>query len=354
MTVNIALVGLGYWGPNLARNFAQVRNGRLHTLCDAREDQLKRLGAQYPGTKTTTSFDSVLADPDVTAVVLATPPKTHHPLGLKALAAGKHLFVEKPLANSSAECEDLINAAKAAQRTLMVDHVFVYSSPVRRVRELIAEGELGDILYVYSQRLNAGQVRQDANALWNFAPHDLSILTHWLGTVPENVVARGYSFVQEGIDDVVFMTLDYPGGIGANVHISWLDPLKIRRMTVVGSEKMLVYDDVSADEKITIYDKAVKKTRPGDPDPRLISLPSYETFDEFQVRLRLGDVLIPRLDFVEPLKLVTQHFVDCILSGETPETDGVAGLQVVRTLEAAQRSLDEHAAAAAKRAPGPA
>lgn len=346
MTVNIALVGLGYWGPNLARNFAGVKNGALHTLCDARPERLERLAAQYPGVRTTTDFDSVLNDPEVTAIALATPPKTHHPLGLKALAAGKHLFIEKPLANTAAECEDLIAAAAKAKLTLMVDHVFVYSTPVRRVRELIAEGELGDILYVYSQRLNAGQVRQDANALWNFAPHDLSILTYWLGTVPENVVARGYSFVQKGIDDVVFMTLDYPGGIGANVHISWLDPLKIRRMTVVGSEKMLVYDDVSADEKITIYDKAVKKTRPGDPDPRLIALPSYETFDEFQVRLRLGDVLIPRLDFVEPLKLVTQHFVDCILSGETPETDGVAGLQVVRTLEAVQRSLDENAARA--------
>ena len=346
MTVNIALVGLGYWGPNLARNFAATKGGKLHTLCDARPDRLEHVGAQYPGVRTTTDFDTVLADPDVHAMVLATPPKTHHPLGLAAMAAGKHLLVEKPLANTSAECEDLIRAAAARSLTLMVGHVFVYNPAVRRVRELIASGDLGDILYVYSQRLNAGQVRQDANALWNFAPHDLSILTYWLGTVPVSVVARGYAFVQPGIDDVVFMTLDYPGGIGANVHISWLDPLKIRRMTIVGSEKMVVYDDVSADEKITIYDKAVKKTAATDPDPRLVSLRSYETFDEFQVRLRLGDVLIPRLDFAEPLRFETQHFVDCIVSGRTPDTDGEAGLQVVRTLEAAQRSLDEQAARA--------
>jgi predicted dehydrogenase len=275
--------------------------------------------------------------------VLATPPRTHQPLGLRALEAGKHLFIEKPMANSVAEGEDLIRAATERDRTLMVGHVFIYSEPVRRVRALIDAGDLGDILYVYSQRLNAGQVRQDANALWNFAPHDLSILRYWLGSSPTRIVARGFDFVQPGIEDVVFMTLDYPGGIGANVHISWLDPLKIRRMTIVGTEKMVVYDDVSADAKIAIYDKAVKRGAHLT-DPLLVSLPSYETFDEFQLRLRVGDVLIPRVDFTEPLRLEAQHFVDCITEGRTPDTDGVSGLEVVRALEMAQASMDANRA----------
>jgi predicted dehydrogenase len=341
MTVNVALVGLGYWGPNLARNLALVREGRLHTLCDAREDRLAQYAAQYPGVVARTSFEDVIADPDVDAVVLATPPRTHQPLATAAMKAGKHVLVEKPLATSVAECEDMISTAVETGRTLMVGHVFIYNAAVRRVRELIDAGEVGDILYVYSQRLNAGQVRQDANALWNFAPHDLSILRYWLGAEPTSIVAKGYDFVQPGIEDVVFMTLDYPGGIGANVHISWLDPLKIRRMTIVGTEKMVVYDDVSADAKITIYDKAVKRGAHIQ-DPLLVALPSYETFDEFQVRLRIGDVLIPRLDFSEPLRAEVQHFVDCIVSGRTPDTDGASGLEIVRALEQAQRSMDEN------------
>ncbi len=334
-------MGLGYWGPNLARNIALVRDGRLHTLCDAREDRLALYAAQYPGVVARASFDDVLGDPDVDAVVLATPPQTHHPLATAAMNAGKHALVEKPLATSVAECTDMIATASATNRTLMVGHVFIYNAAVRRVRDLIDAGEVGDILYVYSQRLNAGQVRQDANALWNFAPHDLSILRYWLRAEPTSVVAKGYDFVQPGIEDVVFMTLDYPSGIGANVHISWLDPLKIRRMTIVGTEKMVVYDDVSADAKITIYDKAVKRGAHLT-DPLLVTLPSYETFDEFQVRLRVGDVLIPRVDFSEPLRFEVQHFVDCIRNGAKPDTDGQSGLEVVRGLEMAQRSMDEN------------
>jgi predicted dehydrogenase len=200
----------------------------------------------------------------------------------------------------------------------------------------IDSGELGEVRYIYSQRLNLGQVRTDVNALWNFAPHDLSILMYWLGAVPERVIARGYAYVQPEIEDVVFMTLDFPNRVGANVHISWLDPFKIRRMTVVGSEKMIVYDDVSADARITIYDKGVARTRRPEAE---ISLGTYETFAEFQLLLRAGDVLIPKVDFVEPLLLECQHFVDCIRSGERPLTDGESGLQVVRVLEAAQASM---------------
>jgi predicted dehydrogenase len=340
VTVNVALVGLGYWGPNLARNLVLLKGGRLHTICDARPEQLARFGAQYPSATTTGDFDAVLANPEIHAVVLATPSVTHHPLAKAALLAGKHVLVEKPLATSSADCEELIAIADERRLTLMVGHVFIYNAAVRKVREYIDSGELGEVLYLYSQRLNLGQVRKDANALWNFAPHDLSIMGYWLQAEPEQVVARGYDYLQPGIEDVVFMTLDYPGGVGANVHISWLDPLKVRRMTVVGSEKMVVYDDVSTDARVLLYDKGVTRSGPI-PDPRAASLGSYETYGEFQLLLRAGDVLIPRIDFVEPLKLETQHFIDCILSGETPQTDGRDGLRVVRALEAAQRSLEE-------------
>jgi predicted dehydrogenase len=337
LTVNIALVGLGYWGPNLARNLAVVKGGRLGVVCDARPEQLTRYGAQYPGARTTTDFESVLADDSVDAVVLATPAPTHHPLARAALLAGKHVLVEKPLATRAVDCEDLISVAEAGDRTLMVGHVFIYNEAVRKVREYIDSGELGEIRYLYSQRLNLGQVRRDANALWNFAPHDLSIMGYWLRAEPVDVVARGFAYLQPGIEDVVFMTLDYPGGIGANVHVSWLDPLKVRRMTVVGSEKMVVYDDVSTDARVMLYDKGF--TRQG-PDGAELGLARFDTYAEFQLLIRAGDVLIPRVDFTEPLRVECQHFVDCIVNGTTPETDGHEGLRVVRALEAAQRSLD--------------
>jgi predicted dehydrogenase len=245
-------------------------------------------------------------------------------------------MVEKPLAQPRAQCRDLIELAERSRLTLMVGHVFLFNAAVRRMKDYIDSGELGEVRYIYSQRLNLGQVRTDVNALWNFAPHDLSILMYWLDNVPESVIARGYSYVQPGIEDVVFMTLDFPNNVGANVHISWLDPFKIRRMTVVGSEKMIVYDDVSADARITIYDKGVARTRR--PDAQ-ISLGSYETFAEFQLLHRAGDVLIPKVEFTEPLLLECQHFIDCIQSGERPLTDGESGLRVVNVLETAQSSL---------------
>ncbi len=342
MTVNVALVGLGYWGPNLARNLAILDGATLHTMCDARLERLERLQRQYPGTRATTDYESVLADDTIQAIVLATPVATHYDLARRALTAGKHVLVEKPLAKTTAECRDLVELAAQERRTLMVGHVFLYNAAVRRMKEYIDSGELGDVRYIYSQRLNLGQVRTDVNALWNFAPHDLSILMYWLDAVPERVIARGYSYVQPGIEDVVFMTLDFPNHVGANVHISWLDPFKIRRMTVVGSEKMIVYDDVSADARITIYDKGVARTRR--PDAQ-VSLGSYETFAEFQLLHRAGDILIPKIEFTEPLLLECQHFVDCIRSGERPLTDGESGLNIVNVLEAAQASMDAGGAA---------
>jgi len=336
MTVRLALVGLGYWGPNLARNLAILDNAELVALCDANEERLRRIGRQYPAARLVPSFEDVLADDTIDAVVVATPVDTHFDLCRAALAAGKHVMVEKPLATSSAECETLIELAAAQGRTLMVGHVFVYNAAVNKVKEYIDAGEIGDVYYVYSQRLNLGQVRHDVNAMWNFAPHDLSIMCHWFGTEPTNLTARGHSYIQPGIEDVVFLNMEYPEGILASVHISWLDPLKVRRMTIVGSEKMVVYDDVSADAKVTVYDRGVTKKLI---DQTEASLGSYRTYGEFQLLLRAGDVLIPKLDFVEPLKIECQHFVDCIRTGETPVSDGRQGLWVVRALEAAQRSL---------------
>ena len=336
MTVRLALVGLGYWGPNLARNLAILDNAELVALCDANEERLRRIGRQYPSARLVPSFEDVLADDTIDAVVVATPVDTHFDLCRAALAAGKHVMVEKPLATSSAECETLIELAAAQGRTLMVGHVFVYNAAVNKVKEYIDAGEIGDVYYVYSQRLNLGQVRHDVNAMWNFAPHDLSIMCHWFGTEPTNLTARGHSYIQPGIEDVVFLNMEYPEGILASVHISWLDPLKVRRMTIVGSEKMVVYDDVSADAKVTVYDRGVTKQLI---DKTEASLGSYRTYGEFQLLLRAGDVLIPKLDFVEPLKIECQHFVDCIRTGETPVSDGRQGLWVVRALEAAQRSL---------------
>ena len=337
MTVRVGLVGAGYWGPNVARNLTTLRAAELRAVCDLRRERAEHVARDRPGVRVETDLWSFLADPDLDAVIVATPIATHHEIARHALAAGKHVLVEKPLATTAADCRDLIALAAERDRVLMVGHVFIYNAAVRRVREYILDGTLGDVLYVYSQRLNLGQVRSDANALWNFAPHDLSILRYWLGGDPEQVVARGYDYIQPGIEDVVFMTLDYPGGVGANVHISWLDPLKVRRMTVVGTEKMVVYDDVDADARITVYDKGVTKTVRG---ATVDALGPYETYAEFQLLLRAGDVLIPKVDFVEPLKVELQHFVDCILDASTPETDGEDGLQVVIALERAQAAIE--------------
>lgn len=341
MTINIGLVGLGYWGPNLARNLALLDGGRLHTLCDRSVPRLDALGAQYPAARRSSDYDAVLADPNVDAVVLATPAGTHFSMATAALKAGKHVLIEKPMAKTAAECGELIRLTAKRRLTLMVGHVFLFNAAVAKVKQYIDSGELGDIYYVYSQRLNLGQVYRDVNAMWNFAPHDLSILNHWLDAEPSRVTARGYSYVQRGVEDVVFMTFDYPGNVGFNVHISWLDPLKVRRMTVVGSRKMVVYDETSIEHRVMLYDRGVDEAPPGAPSRRRSksSLGSYDTFGDYQLLLRAGDIVIPKIDFVEPLKLECQHFVDCIVTRREPITDGASGLSVVAALEGAQRAL---------------
>lgn len=330
MSINVAVVGLGYWGPNLARTFARLPGATLRVLCDANEERLAAVARDYPGVQTTPDYRRVFEDPGVDAVVLATPAGTHFELASAALRAGKHVLVEKPLAQSSAQARELVQLADGSHRILMVGHVFLYNPAVHKIKELIDAGALGRIYYVYAQRLNLGIIRQDVNALWNFAPHDISVINYWLGTSPVRVHARGYAYIQPGVEDVVFLTMEYPNGVAANVHVSWLDPHKVRRMTVVGSERMVEFDDTNAEARVVIYDKRVildRQARVGN-----------------GVVTQAGDVLIPRIPWEEPLRAECRHFVQCILSEKRPLSDGLEGLEVVRVLQAASRALREDGA----------
>ncbi|MFZ1707603.1 MAG: Gfo/Idh/MocA family oxidoreductase, partial [Anaerolineae bacterium] len=325
-TVRIALVGCGYWGPNLARNLSQVNGGRLMVCTDTDAQALARMERQYPQVEMTTDSAAVLQRSDIDAVVLATPARTHAGLALEALAAGKHVFVEKPLALSVADAEQMVAAAQAGSRVLMVGHVFEYHPALRHIKQLLDKGELGDLYYLYSTRVNLGRVQADINALWSIAPHDIAIMLHLVGGLPLRVSAHGQAFLSGSVEDVVFVNLEFAGGVIGHIHASWLDPSKTRQLTVVGSRRMVVYDDVASEGKVKIYDKGVyRKNEPG--------------YGEFQVKVHSGDITIPRLDMTEPLQLECQHYVDCIREGRTPLTDGVNGLQVVRVLAAAQASL---------------
>jgi predicted dehydrogenase len=332
--VNVGLVGVGYWGPNLARNINGLKNARLMWICDSRADVLANVASNYPSASTCADLATMLAAPDLDAVVVATPARSHFDVASACLDAGKHVLVEKPLAMSGEECRRLIETADAKNLKLMVGHVFLYSPPVLKIKELMDSGELGDTYYAYSTRANLGQIRRDVNAMWNLAPHDVSIMLYLLGSFPTSVSASGITHIQDGIEDVVFMNLRFPGGIAAHIHVSWLDPGKVRQLTLVGSKKMVVYDDVDPDAKIRIMDKGVTKVAKDNRE-------SFSSFGEFQLLLRAGDVLIPKIPATEPLKLECQHFVDSIENDTRPLTDGVHGLQVVRILEAAQESMDK-------------
>lgn len=332
--VRVALIGLGYWGPNLARNFAALEGGALTVLCDVERNRADAIRRRFcPGATTIHDYRRVAEDPSVDAVVIATPIRSHFEMGSFFLGAGKHVFIEKPLAGTTAECRALIDLADRHDRVLMVGHVFEFNVAVRKIKEYLQNGDLGKLFYVYSQRVNLGRIQHDVNALWSFAPHDISIMNYWLGQEPVRVSARGFSYLHSGVEDVVFVTLEYPGGIGANLHLGWLDPRKVRLMTLVGSKKMLVYDDVSLDAKIQLYDKGIAQLDD--------FLEAPETFAEFQFQIRTGDVVIPTIQFGEPLQSECQHFIDCIATGSKPLTDGHSGLRVVRVLEAAEKSLRE-------------
>lgn len=323
--VRIGVAGLGYWGPNLARNFAQLPDAELRWCCDASEEARASALTQHPGVKVTAELQDLLDDPELDAIVLATPVPTHADLAVRVLEAGKHCFVEKPLAQSVADARRAVDAANRAGKLLMVGHLLEYHPGVAKLKELADSGELGEIYYIYGNRLNLGKLRADENALWSLGAHDVSVVLLLAGEEPTEVVAHGESYVRGGVEDVVFCYLRFPSGLAAHLHLSWLDPHKERRFTVVGAKRMVTFDDMAAEGKVTIYDKGFDETAQG--------------YGEYITRS--GESYSPRIANAEPLRLECEHFINSIRAGRQPRSDGASGLRVVRVLEALQNSLDE-------------
>jgi predicted dehydrogenase len=324
--ITIGQVGLGRWGPNLLRNFVALPGSRVEVCCDVDERVRSNVTATYPDVKICADYDRMLEDYDLDAVVVSSPAGLHYEHSRLASEHGKHVFVEKPIALDVRQAVELVRLAEAGRRILMVGHLLLYHPAVQQLKDYVDSGDLGQIHYIYSQRLNLGQVRQDENAMWSLAPHDISVALYLLGQPPEAVSAQGRAFLRTGIHDLVFLTMYYSDGALAHCHVSWLDPHKVRRFTVVGSKKMAVFDDMEPREKIRVYDAGVDFPQVGYGD---------------LLTLRFGDVYIPRVDMKEPLRLECQHFLDCIKEGTTPVSDGWNGVDVLRVLRAAQRSLDQ-------------
>lgn len=333
----LAQLGCGYWGPNLLRNYSALPGCHVKYVVDSSPSRRTFVEANFPRSKAVEARQEVLADPDVTGVIVATPAGSHFELAREALLAGKHVFVEKPLATSVAEVDELGRLADERQLVVMVGHTFIYNAAVRYVKKLIDNGDLGDVRYIYSQRLNLGRIRSDIDALWNFAPHDISIIQYWLGNpAPLRVQRQGMDYMQPGIDDVVFLSVTYPGKVMANIHVSWLDPQKVRKMIVVGSRKMVVYDDV-ADDKIAIYDKGIDKKA---------ILGQNMDFDQPrppEFNYRSGDILLPQIKFTEPLRTEAEHFLDCIRNGTACQTGIPHARNVVAVLEQSQSTAQRTA-----------
>ena len=330
--VTVGVVGLGYWGPNLARNFDAQQGAQLRWICDASEESLQRWAPRFPDTKATNDLDDLLGDEALDAVVIATPVPTHAPLALQALEAGKHVFVEKPLAQSVADAERVAQAAERSGKTLMVGHLLEYHPGVTKLEEVAAGGDLGDIHYIYSNRLNLGKLRADENALWSLGAHDVSVVMRLArGEEPIEARAIGESYMRPGVEDVVFCYLRFPSGVAAHLHLSWLDPHKERRFTVVGSKRMATFDDMEIERKLTVYDKGFDQ--------------DFSSYGEYIARS--GDIWSPRISNEEPLRIETRHFVECVRDGSEPRSGATSGVRVVRVLEELQRSLEEAARKAA-------
>jgi predicted dehydrogenase len=323
--VRVAVVGLGYWGPNLARNYDALPDVELRWGCEENAGARERVAARQPRTRFTGDLEEVLGDPELDAVVLATPVATHAELAVRVLEAGKHCLVEKPLALSVSDAERVVAAARRADRVLMVGHLLQYHPGVNKLKEIADSGELGDIHYIYGNRLNLGQLRAEENALWSLGAHDISVLLHLAEEEPYELNARGESYMREGIEDVVFAFMRFPSGVAAHLHLSWLDPHKERRFTVVGSKRMATFDDMDPERKVTVYDKGFDE--------------KADTYGEYITRS--GDIWSPRVPNDEPLRLECEHFVACVREGRRPLSDGESGLRVVRVLEGLQQSLDE-------------
>ena len=328
----LGVVGCGYWGPNLVRNFKGLSNCHMRAICDVSEGRLKHMRSLYPDVEAVTDFEHILNGVGLDAVVVATPVKYHYSLAKASLLAGKHTLIEKPMAFSSAECEELIEIANRNGLVLMVGHTFLYSTPVQKITEIVQAGDIGEIRYINSRRLNLGLFQKDINVAWDLAPHDISIILHILGELPQTVNCQGNAHVTSGIEDVTNISLSFRHKRFATIQSSWLEPRKVRDMTIVGTRRMIVYDDLQTHEKIRIYD--VRVERP----------PHYDTFADFHYSYHYGDSYIPHIQQEEPLKAECQHFLDCIERGVKPLTSGHEGLELVRILEAASASLKERGA----------
>lgn len=324
---NIAVVGCGYWGKNLVRNFHRI--GALGAVCDSNADTLKKNKTAYPDIALYDNFDKLLSDKSIDGLVIATPAASHYTLVKQALENGKNVLVEKPFTTAYTQAVELAGLADRKKLILMVGFTFLYNPAVRKVKEIIDSKELGDIYYIYSRRLNLGIIRKDINVWWNLAPHDISIIMYWLSKKPVAVSGSGFSFIQKGIEDVVFGNIRFESGAAAQIHVSWLDPNKTREMVIIGSKKMVIYDDVSSDRKVTIYDKGIDKFE------------DFQTFGQFQLIHRAGDVFIPKIDFKEPLEIEAQHFVECIKTGKEPMTSARQALPSVKVLESVQESINQ-------------
>ena len=328
--IDVAVVGAGAWGKNHIRVFSEMPNVRLKFICDQDDSRLASIEKAFPQSTCVDNLDPILRDPEVRGVIIASSAISHAPLAKEVLLSEKDVLVEKPMALNPGDAEEMLELAERRKRVLMVGHLLIYHTVVDRLKEMIKTGELGKVHYIYTQRVNLGIIRQDENALWSFAPHDLSVLLYLLDEEPVLVSAHGESYIQKGIEDVVFLSLHFPDGKMANIHLSWLDPHKLRKVTIVGSKKMVVFDDMEASEKLKIYDKGVGS-------------PSYATYGEY-LALRFGDITIPNIKMKEPLRAEADHFIQCIETRKEPKTGGRDGLQVVNILVAAQRSLKENGA----------
>lgn len=327
----IGVIGCGYWGPNLLRNFAENEGAQLAWICDTDEARLAAMGRRYPSAQTTGDYQKLLSDPELDAIAVVTPVATHYQIAREALLAGKHVLVEKPLTATVREAEELIELAERNCRTLMVDHTFVYTGAVRKMKEILASGELGDLLYFDSIRINLGLFQRDINVLWDLAPHDLSIMDYLIERQPLGLSALGSCHIEPGIENIAYMVMKFDDDFIAHFHFNWLAPVKIRRTLIAGSRKMILYDDIEPTEKVRVYDKGVTANRTSDREADYQTLISYRT----------GDVWAPKLDATEALRYVVAEFLDSIRNGRKPLTDGEAGLRVVRILEAAQQSIKQ-------------
>lgn len=330
--VKIGIIGCGHWGPNFVRNFSQMPHVKVSSVCDINPQRLHHIKQLYPAIKTFTNYRYILNDSDIDAVVIATPAVTHYTLTKELLLNNKHILVEKPIAMNIAEAEELIRLSIKKRRILMVGHTFMYNPAVKKIKEYIEKGEVGRVFYLHSRRTNLGPLRRDVSAMWDLAPHDISIFSYLLNANPIEVIARGQYYLQRDKEDVAFINLIYPKNIIANIHVSWLDPRKVREITVVGSKKMVIFDDLNLNEPVRLYDKRVMKKK---------YKQDYDSFEEFQMLIQEGEVIIPVVKIEEPLKIECRDFLECINENKNPLSDGGSGLNILKVLIAIQESLEK-------------